>query len=76
MSSLATKITITKSRAGHYWLRVRSLACPDIYVGDAFSTMQQARAAVPRYVEQCRAAVRLKVLWLNANASEAPTFTD
>ena len=76
MTSLATKTTITKSRAGHYWLRVRSLACPDIFVGDAFSTKQQAQAAIPDYVESCRAAVRVETLRLNINASQAPTFTD
>lgn len=76
MSSLATKTTITKTRAGHYWLRVRSLACPDIFVGDAFGSKQAAQAAVRQYTEMCREKVRAEVLRLNANASQAPTFTD
>jgi len=76
MSSLATKTVITKTRAGHYWLRVRSLACPDIFVGDAFGSKQAAQAAIKQYTETCREKVRAEVLRLNANASQAPTFTD
>lgn len=76
MSSLATKVTITKSRGGHYWLRVRSLACPEIFVGDCFSDKFAAKAAVKSYTEKCRELVRAEVLRLNANASQAPTFTD
>lgn len=76
MSSLATKTTITKTCAGHYWLRVRSLACPEIFVGDAFGDKFAAKAAVKQYTEKCRELVRAEVLRLNANASQAPTFTD
>lgn len=76
MSSLATKTVITKTRTGHYWLRVRSLACPEIFVGDAFGSKQAAQAAVKQYTEVCREKVRAEVLRLNANASQAPTFTD
>lgn len=76
MSSLATKTTITKSRGGHYWLRVRSLACPEIFVGDCFRDKLAAKAAVKAYTEQCRELVRAEVMRLNANASQAPTFTD
>lgn len=60
MSSLATKVTITKSRSGHYWLRIRSLACPEIFVGDAFNSKHEAKAAVKAYTEKCRALVEVK----------------
>ena len=76
MSSLATKVTITKSRGDHYWLRVRSLALPDIFVGDCFSDKFAAKAAVNQYTDMCREKVRAEVLRMNANASQAPTFTD
>lgn len=69
MAKTETKVTITKSRAGHYWLRVRSLAMPDIFVGDAFSTKQEAQQAIPEYVESCLAGVRIETLRLNINAS-------
>lgn len=75
MSSLATRTTITKS-GGLYWLRVRSLACPEIFVGDAFPDKFAARAAIKSYTEKCRELVRAEVMRMNTNASQAPTFTD
>lgn len=76
MSSLATKATITKSSGGHYWLRVRSLACPEIFVGDCFRDKFAAKSAVKVYTERCRELVRAEVLRLNASASQSPMFTD
>ena len=76
MTSLATKTTITKSRGGHCWLRVRSLACPEIFVGDCFGDKLAAKAAAKGYTEKCRELVRAEALRLNENASQAPTFTD
>jgi hypothetical protein len=76
MTSLATKTVITTTSHGHAWLRVRSIAMPDVFVGDCFRDKFQAKAAVKKYTEMCREAIRAETLRLNANASEAPTFTD